>query len=108
MRGMLTSSSGYLAIYLFGIATGIYVLPPNPTFFARIHKPVPANASKDAIREIEAKKQKAWKPKPKKLASVLGSYTIVWWSLFYILRFSGWTVSRRMVGTSANGRKRPR
>ena len=52
MRGMLTSSSGYLAIYLFGIATGIYVLPPNPTFFARIHKPVPANASKEDRKSV--------------------------------------------------------
>lgn len=28
-----TSSTGYLAIYLLGVATGLYTLPPLPTFF---------------------------------------------------------------------------
>lgn len=38
-----------------------------------------------------------FKEKPGKLASVLGGYTIMWWSVYGGLKWAGWFVSRRMV-----------
>ena len=50
-----------------------------------------------ALSGTEAKKEKAFKDKPGKLASVLASYTIIWWTAYGVVRWSGWAVSRRLV-----------
>ncbi|GAA5872404.1 hypothetical protein JCM1840_006053 [Sporobolomyces johnsonii] len=70
----LVSLPGYLAIYLFGIASGLYVLPPDPYFFAAQHRVPPADAPPEVKRKIEEKRQRVWKNKPGKLANLLGSY----------------------------------
>jgi phosphatidylinositol glycan class W len=89
--------SGYLAIFLFGIGTGLYVLPPDPYFFDILHRKLSPNSAAETRRELEKKKQKVWKPKPDKLASVLGSYAILWWTAYALLRWAGFPVSRRIV-----------
>lgn len=49
------------------------------------------------MREVEEKKQRMFKDKPGKMASVLGGYTLLWWGVYGVLKWSGWYVSRRMV-----------
>lgn len=94
-------SPGYLAIYLLGTATGLYVLPPDPYFYDRLQALRPkssgAPVTAEKQKEREARMQKAWKNKPGKLASVLGSYAILWWALYGALKLAGWVVSRRLV-----------
>ena len=79
----LASFPGYLAIYLLGFDTGVYVLPPDPYFAYR--KP-----EKKALLET----------KIGKLLGVLFSYAAVWWTVFGGLHFfapRSMTVSRRVV-----------
>lgn len=79
----LISFAGYLAIYLFGLDTGVYTLPPDPYY---------------AYRVVEYKA--ILKPNSGKLISVLFSYATVWWSLFGVLHLMTspiWAVSRRVV-----------
>ncbi|GAA5972977.1 hypothetical protein JCM21900_006180 [Sporobolomyces salmonicolor] len=82
----LVSFPGYLAIYLLGIASGLYVLPPDPYFFAAQHRVPPADAPPEVKRKVEEKRQRVWKNKPGKLANLLGSYAA---NLPYVL----WTVA---------------
>jgi phosphatidylinositol glycan class W len=88
--------TGYCAIFLFGISTGLYCFPPDPYYFSWLHANTRA-MSKEQLRDHERKMEKAWKPKPDKLVSVLGSYTVIWWALFGVLRWMDWSVSRRLV-----------
>lgn len=69
---------GYCAIYLLGVDTGIYALPPDPYFF---------KAPGD---------EKKLKTKSGKTATVFASWAMVWW-LGYA--FAVWVspVSRRLV-----------
>lgn len=79
----LASFPGYLAIYLLGMDTGVYVLPPDPYFAYR-------NPEKKALLE----------PKLGKLMNVLFSYAAVWWTVFGALHFyapASMAVSRRVV-----------
>lgn len=82
MTASLLHVSGYLAIYLIGMDTGMYTLPPDPYF---------------ANRRLS---KKTVVPKPDKLISVLFSYAIVWWTCFGILHTlvpHGFAVSRVLV-----------
>ncbi|KAK4705071.1 glucosaminylphosphatidylinositol acyltransferase, partial [Phenoliferia sp. Uapishka_3] len=100
-REGIVSLPGYLAIYLLGTATGLYVLPPDPYFFDRLQALRPNRkgppVTPEKKKEREARMQKAWKHKPGKLASVLGSYAILWWMLYGVMMLCGWSVSRRLA-----------
>ena len=79
----LASFPGYLAIYLLGMDTGVYVLPPDPYFAYR-------SPEKKALLEHKAGK----------LMSVLFSYSAVWWGIFGALHYyapASMAVSRRVV-----------
>jgi phosphatidylinositol glycan class W len=92
----LISLPGYLSIYLTGIGTGIFVLPPDPSFFYRLHS-LKRNDTEEEQELKEKKKEKSWIEKPGKLVSVLGSYAILWCVGYGIVRGMGWEVSRRLV-----------
>lgn len=91
------SSAGYLAIYLIGIASGIYTLPPDTDYSAALHLSPKPTDSADTRRRIDEKKSKVRKAKPGKLAVMLASWSIVWWGLYGITRAVGFEVSRRVV-----------
>ncbi|KAM0751674.1 GWT1-domain-containing protein [Meredithblackwellia eburnea MCA 4105] len=97
----IVSIPGYLAIFLLGTATGLYTFPPDPYFFERQLALYPrrnaAPMTQEKRQELEARMHKSWKQKPGKLASVLGSYAIMWWTLYAVLRYGGWDVSRRLA-----------
>ncbi|SCV72555.1 BQ2448_4092 [Microbotryum intermedium] len=93
----LVSLPGYLSIYLLGLGTGLYVLPPDPYFYDVMTKTLDSHASEEAQRKLAEKKEKVWRSKPDKLASVLGSYAIIWSTLFALVRWSGVEVSRRLA-----------
>ncbi|GAA5896233.1 hypothetical protein JCM6882_008526 [Rhodosporidiobolus microsporus] len=94
----IVSFIGYLSIYLLGLATGLYVLPPDPSFFRVQHRPVPLKASAETKRQIELKRAKVWTPRPGKLANLLGSYAVVWWTVYAAVRWvTGAEVSRRLA-----------
>lgn len=45
-----------------------------------------------------------WTAKPGKLANVLGSYAVIWWSVFGAVRWMGiGEVSRRVVSRQSSG-----
>ncbi|KDE08716.1 hypothetical protein MVLG_01171 [Microbotryum lychnidis-dioicae p1A1 Lamole] len=93
----LVSLPGYLAIYLLGLGTGLYVLPPDPYFYHVMTTTADSQASEEVQRKLAEKKEKVWRSKPDKLASVLGSYAIIWSTLFVLVRWSGIEVSRRLA-----------
>ncbi|SCZ92518.1 BZ3500_MvSof-1268-A1-R1_Chr5-2g07936 [Microbotryum saponariae] len=93
----LVSLPGYLAIYLLGLGTGLYVLPPDPYFYHVMTTTADSHASEGVQRKLAEKKEKVWRSKPDKLASVLGSYAIIWSTLFVLVRWSGIEVSRRLA-----------
>lgn len=75
--------AGYLAIYLLGYDTGLYVLPPDPYFLRR----------RDKHNTYE-------KPNLGKLMNVLSSYAVIWWGafgVFHLLMPDQYRVSRRLV-----------
>jgi hypothetical protein len=52
------SPAGYLSIYLLGLATGLYTLPPSPTFFRTMTSRLdPASTPIELIRQLERKKR---------------------------------------------------
>ncbi|TKA53224.1 hypothetical protein B0A53_04080 [Rhodotorula sp. CCFEE 5036] len=54
----LVSLPGYLSIYLLGLATGLYTLPPSPTFFRTMTSRLdPASTPIELIRQLERKKR---------------------------------------------------
>lgn len=82
--------SGYLAIYLLGYDTGLYVLPPDPYFIRR--------RDKHDLHE---------NPNLGKLMNVLFSYAVLWWGLFgmiHLLMPEQYKVSRRLVRRLARQR----
>lgn len=79
----ILSFPGYLAIYLLGMDTGVYTLPPDPYFAYR-------NPEKKALLD----------DKTGKLVSVMFSYAAIWWTVFGLLHYyapASMTVSRRVV-----------
>ncbi|SGY68340.1 BQ5605_C004g02879 [Microbotryum silenes-dioicae] len=76
---------------------GLYVLPPDPYFYHVMTTTADSQASEEVQRKLAEKKEKVWRSKPDKLASVLGSYAIIWSTLFVLVRWSGIEVSRRLA-----------
>lgn len=95
----IVSFPGYLAIHLLGLASGLYILPPDPYFFSIHHQSIPSDAPSEVRRKLEEKRSlKVWREKPGKLANLLGSYAIVWWVTYYLsISFTGCQVSRRLA-----------
>ncbi|GJN88213.1 hypothetical protein Rhopal_001178-T1 [Rhodotorula paludigena] len=93
----LASFPGYLAIYLLGLATGLYVLPPSPSFFTHQHASLPSSATASEKQRAELKRQKAWVARPGKLAEWLGSAAVLWWAAFGGARAASEGVSRRLA-----------
>ncbi|GAA6022105.1 hypothetical protein JCM11491_002111 [Sporobolomyces phaffii] len=75
----IVSFPGYLAIHLLGLASGLYILPPDPYFFSVSRRTIPADARPEVRRKFEEKRARASRDKPGKLANMLGSYAVVWW-----------------------------
>ncbi|GAA5835465.1 hypothetical protein JCM5353_000151 [Sporobolomyces roseus] len=96
----LVSFPGYLAIHLLGLASGLYILPPDPYFFSIHSRTVSPSAPIEVKRKFEEKRAKMWKSKPGKLGNLLGSYAVVWWVCYYMSRTMGGEVSRRLANLS--------
>lgn len=81
----LASLPGYLAIFLLGIDAGLFILPPDPYFVDRAIQPSSGKSPKLA-------------PKPGKLATLLASWSIIWWALYAVLKGPfGFVASRQSV-----------
>ncbi|KAK4049760.1 Glucosaminyl phosphatidylinositol (GlcN-PI) nositol acylation protein [Microbotryomycetes sp. JL221] len=93
----LVSLPGYLAIFLLGTGTGLYVLPPDPYFYRILHAYPSRDMTKEAREKLEDKKKRMWQSKPGKLANLLGSYAVIWWTLYAVMRWLGVPVSRRIA-----------
>ncbi|KAK4052178.1 Glucosaminyl phosphatidylinositol (GlcN-PI) nositol acylation protein [Microbotryomycetes sp. JL201] len=93
----LVSLPGYLAIFLLGTGTGLYTLPPDPSFYQIIHQRLPRTSTPEQRQKFSDKQRKIWQMKPGKLANVLGSYAVLWWVLYGGLRWLGLPVSRRIA-----------
>ncbi|GAA5836434.1 hypothetical protein JCM11251_007078 [Rhodosporidiobolus azoricus] len=94
----IVSFVGYLSIYLLGLASGLYILPPDPSFFPVLNRPITPDASPSTKHHLELKRQKVWQSRPGKLANLLGSYAVVWWTLYAGVRWvTGTEVSRRLA-----------
>ncbi|GAA5847976.1 hypothetical protein JCM3766R1_005927 [Sporobolomyces carnicolor] len=94
----IVSFPGYLAIHLLGLASGLYILPPDPYFFSIQRQLVAADAPNEVKRKLDEKRSKAWRDKPGKLANVLGSYAVVWWACYWLaIKLTGSQVSRRLA-----------
>ncbi|KAN0064484.1 Glucosaminyl phosphatidylinositol (GlcN-PI) nositol acylation protein [Thecaphora frezii] len=78
----IASLPGYLAIFLLGLDLGHYVLPLDPYF---------------AYRRL---RQRSMKPKPGKLAMVLASLSVLWWSGYGVACLVGLETSRRLANLS--------
>lgn len=53
-----TRETGYLSIYLLGLATGLYTFPPSPTFFRTMTSRLdPASTPIELVRQLERKKR---------------------------------------------------
>ncbi|ETW77608.1 hypothetical protein HETIRDRAFT_480289 [Heterobasidion irregulare TC 32-1] len=102
----IVSLIGYLAIHLLGLSTGTFLLPPSPSHFRRRQqsnkrtKRRDSNAASQGANEAE--KLTAFNTARRendKTATVLFSYTAIWWALLgaCMLIGVGGGVSRRMV-----------
>ena len=109
-------NSGYLAIHLLGLSTGTFLLPPSPSHFRRRQqsnkrtKRRDSNAASQGANEAE--KLTAFNTARRendKTATVLFSYTAIWWALLgaCMLIGVGGGVSRRMVSGSFPGSALP-
>ncbi|KAG6901871.1 hypothetical protein C0995_007097 [Termitomyces sp. Mi166 len=92
------SLAGYLALHLFGLSAGTIILPPSPKYFSRALKRQGRSRrnsdAQDIHNTLSAPRENDH------IAMELFSYTFVWWTLFYVLKFfgvGGEGVSRRMV-----------
>ncbi|KAK1224863.1 Glucosaminyl phosphatidylinositol (GlcN-PI) nositol acylation protein [Marasmius sp. AFHP31] len=90
---------GYLSIHLFGLTTGVLILPPSPSYFRRIRRQLgKLRTEDDDIKKLTAPRQ------TDKTAAELGSYAFTWWFYFGLVRWlgvdGGRGVSRRLVNVS--------
>jgi len=81
----LASLPGYFAIFLLGIDAGLFILPPDPYFVDRAIRPNSGKSPKLAA-------------KPGKLATLLASWAVIWWTVYGVLKGPfGFIVSRQSV-----------
>lgn len=115
--------SGYLAVYLLGLATGLYTFPPSPTFFRTMTLRLSPSAAPALLRQHELKRDKALGRKvgggggktsssagggggggaagQRKKAEWLLSAAVWWWILYGLATYGcGAQVSRRLVRPS--------
>ncbi|OAV89811.1 hypothetical protein PTTG_28529 [Puccinia triticina 1-1 BBBD Race 1] len=85
-REGLASMPGYMVIYVLGPSAGTYVLPPSPDFLARLP------------RHQTAMPKLLVRP-PGKALVVYSSWTIIWWTLFFLCDTFVFAPSRRLVST---------
>ncbi|KAJ8083308.1 Glucosaminyl phosphatidylinositol (GlcN-PI) nositol acylation protein [Marasmius tenuissimus] len=95
----LVSLTGYLAVHLFGLTTGVLILPPTPSYFRRIRRQLgKLRTEDDDIKKLTAPRQ------TDKTLAELGSYASVWWMYFGLVRVLGLDggkgPSRRLVNVS--------
>ncbi|WAQ85094.1 hypothetical protein PtA15_5A668 [Puccinia triticina] len=83
-REGLASMPGYMVIYVLGLSAGTYVLPPSPDFLARLLRRQTASR-KLLIRQ------------PGKALVVYSSWTIIWWTLFFLCDAFVSAPSRRLA-----------
>ncbi|OAV98842.1 hypothetical protein PTTG_25532 [Puccinia triticina 1-1 BBBD Race 1] len=83
-REGLASMPGYMVIYVLGLSAGTYVLPPSPDFLARLLRRQTASP-KLLIRQ------------PGKALVVYSSWTIIWWTLFFLCDAFVSAPSRRLA-----------
>ncbi|BGP53548.1 hypothetical protein JCM8202_001502 [Rhodotorula sphaerocarpa] len=116
----LVSLPGYLAVYLLGLATGLYTFPPSPTFFRTMTLRLSPSAAPDLLRQHELKRDKALGRKvgggggktsssagggggggaagQRKKAEWLLSAAVWWWILYGLATYGcGAQVSRRLA-----------
>ncbi|GAA5823039.1 hypothetical protein JCM10212_004226 [Sporobolomyces blumeae] len=80
----LVSFPGYLAIHVLGVATGLYVLPPDPSYHSLRHLVIDRSTRPEVAQRLRDKRANALgKDKPVKVAEVLGSYATA--NLTYVL-----------------------
>ncbi|KIK69707.1 hypothetical protein GYMLUDRAFT_34108 [Collybiopsis luxurians FD-317 M1] len=95
----LVSLTGYFAVHLLGLTTGLLFLPPSPSYFRRIQKSLRTHTLNDReLAERYAARQND------KTATELSGYAVLWWSLMGLCRLLSLDgangVSRRMVNIS--------
>ncbi|KAH0591190.1 hypothetical protein H2248_001282 [Termitomyces sp. 'cryptogamus'] len=93
----LVSLAGYLGLHLLGLSTGTIILPPSSKYFSRELRKL-GHSRRNSDAQYIANALSA----PREInhtAITLFSYTFVWWTLFYAMKYLGVGVgvSRRMV-----------
>ncbi|KAF9256317.1 GWT1-domain-containing protein [Marasmius fiardii PR-910] len=93
----IVSLTGYFAIHLLGLTTGMLILPPSPSYFRRIQKRL-LKQKRNPLKKLTAARQ------DDKTATELCAYAVVWWILFGLTRVlkldGGNGASRRLVNVS--------
>jgi hypothetical protein len=79
--------TGYVVIYVLGLSAGTYVLPSSPDFLARL---VDQGQKTAAARKAVGRQ-------PGKAVVVYCSWTIIWWTLFFLCQGFVSPPSRRLV-----------
>lgn len=99
--GDTLSGAGYLSIYLVGLATGLYVLPPSPSFFRLHSRPSSSPSTPAEARRLADKRAKAAdarKPREGRRAEWLGSAAVWYWAAWAVGQWvTPGGVSRRLV-----------
>jgi len=106
----LVSITGYLAIHLLGLSTGMLIMPPSPSYFRRLQAAIQRRRKNDISARIgrsrsspsttEAHVSMPVHRENDKTATVLFSYAVIYWTLFGISRYlhiGGHDASRRLV-----------
>ncbi|PLW20190.1 hypothetical protein PCANC_09860 [Puccinia coronata f. sp. avenae] len=86
-REGLASLPGYVVIYVLGLSAGTYVLPSSPDFLARL---VDQGQKTAAARKAVGRQ-------PGKAVVVYCSWTIIWWTLFFLCQGFVSPPSRRLA-----------
>ncbi|CAH7688685.1 GWT1-domain-containing protein [Phakopsora pachyrhizi] len=99
-REGLSSIPGYITIYIFGLSTGLYTLPPYPDYLSKLSSHKSSASDKDQRPMKRFKKKFSVKDKRGKLIVVILSWMVIWWTgYFFCLRFIS-DPSRRLVNST--------